>query len=54
MPALHYDIKDISLADQGQGRINWALQEMPVMQNLMARFAQERPLEGINIRAACI
>jgi adenosylhomocysteinase len=49
MHDFHYDIKDISLADQGQGRIDWALQEMPVMQNLMVRFAREKPLEGIHI-----
>lgn len=49
MPAIHYDIKDISQADQGNLRINWALNEMPVMRSLMERFARERPLEGINI-----
>ena len=49
MSAIHYDIKDISLANQGKCRIDWALNEMPVIQNLMERFAREKPLEGINI-----
>lgn len=49
MPAINYDIKDISLANKGIARIEWALNEMPVMQNLMERFSQERPLTGIRM-----
>ena len=43
------DVKDLSLADQGRGRIAWALQEMPVMRRLMERFHNERPLEGVHL-----
>ena len=43
------DIKDPSLADQGRARIEWALQEMPVLQGLMERFTRERPLKGVRM-----
>jgi adenosylhomocysteinase len=43
------DVKDLSLADQGRGRIEWALQEMPVMRSLMERFHNARPLEGVHL-----
>lgn len=43
------DIKDPILADQGQKRIEWALQEMPVLRVLSKRFSQERPLQGIRM-----
>ncbi len=34
MQDINYDIRDLSLAEQGQRRIEWALQEMPVLQEL--------------------
>jgi adenosylhomocysteinase len=43
------DIKDIALAEQGLNRIEWALQEMPVMQQLATRFNQTQPLKGIRM-----
>jgi len=43
------DIKDLSLADQGEARIEWALKEMPVLRLLMQRLAKERPLQGVRI-----
>ena len=46
-------IHDPSLAQQGIKRIEWAYAEMPVMQQLMARFAEQRPLEGLRI-GACL
>ena len=49
MNATSGDIRDPSLADQGQGRIQWALQEMPVLRELTARFAGERPLQGVRM-----
>jgi adenosylhomocysteinase len=48
-----YDVKDISLAPQGQQRITWAGREMPVLRQIQDRFAQEKPLEGIRISACC-
>jgi adenosylhomocysteinase len=44
-----YDVKDLALADQGRVRIDWALQEMPVLRSLMDRFCTERPLAGIRM-----
>jgi len=44
-----YDIKDISLADQGVKRIEWALQEMPVLRKLAEYFSKDQPLQGIRI-----
>ena len=48
-----YDIKDLSLAQDGLARIAWAEREMPVLRLIRERFAQERPLQGIRI-AACL
>lgn len=47
------DIKDISLATQGQQRIEWAGREMPVLKQIQERFAAEKPLAGIRISACC-
>jgi adenosylhomocysteinase len=47
------DIKDPSLAAAGLNRIEWALQEMPVLRILMKRFENEQPLAGIRI-SACL
>jgi adenosylhomocysteinase len=51
--ANNYDVKDLSLADQGRKRIDWAENEMPVLRLLRERFAKERPLNGLRI-AACL
>ena len=48
-----FSIHDPSLAGQGIRRIEWAYAEMPVMQQLMSRFAEERPLDGLRI-GACL
>jgi len=45
----NHDIKDLSLADQGHERIEWALTEMPVLRDIHDRFAKERPLAGARI-----
>jgi adenosylhomocysteinase len=44
-----FDVKDLSLAEQGRWRIEWALKEMPVIRSLMGRFHKERPLEGVKM-----
>ncbi|MBN1993966.1 MAG: adenosylhomocysteinase [Anaerolineae bacterium] len=44
-----FDVKDINLAEQGRWRIEWALQEMPVIRSLMDRFHKERPLDGVKM-----
>jgi adenosylhomocysteinase len=51
--AERYDIKDISLADNGKKRIAWAAREMPVLDLIRQRFEKEKPLEGIRM-VACV
>ncbi|GAC1552979.1 MAG: adenosylhomocysteinase [Herpetosiphon sp.] len=48
-----YDVKDLSLAEQGRQRIEWAGQEMPVLKHIRERFIKERPLAGIKL-SACL
>jgi len=48
-----HDIKDATLAELGASRIEWAEQEMPVLRQIRARFAKERPLDGMRI-GACL
>ncbi|NOZ30222.1 MAG: adenosylhomocysteinase [Chloroflexi bacterium] len=48
-----YDVKDLSLADQGRFRMEWAAREMAVLQQLLERFQQERPLDGLRV-SACL
>jgi adenosylhomocysteinase len=48
-----YDVKNLSLANAGQGRVEWAEQEMPVLRLVRERFEREKPLQGIRI-AACL
>lgn len=49
----HGDIKDSNLSKAGVDRINWAAKEMPVLEQIRARFKKERPLDGLRI-AACL
>ena len=51
-PAEH-DVKDLSLADDGERRIEWASLEMPVLRLVRERFAAEQPLRGIRL-GACL
>lgn len=48
-----HDVKDLSLAEQGKQRIDWAGREMPVLRQIQDRFAQETPLAGIRLVACC-
>jgi len=47
------DIANPKLADRGRMRIEWADNHMPVLQEIRARFAKEKPLKGLTI-AACL
>ncbi len=49
----NYDVKDMTLAEQGRKRMDWAEQEMPVLRLIMERFAKERPLAGVKV-SACL
>ena len=46
-------VLDTSLASQGVSRIEWAAREMPVVRQIRARFAEEKPLNGLRV-AACL
>jgi len=43
------DIKDPSLAQAGEVRIDWASRQMPVINLIRERFAKEKPLQGIRV-----
>jgi len=43
---LNFDIKDISLATKGKMNIEWANNQMPVLNSIRKRFAIEQPLKG--------
>jgi adenosylhomocysteinase len=47
------DVKDMGLADAGKRKIEWALQQMPVLQTIRKRFIKEQPLRGLRI-SACL
>ena len=47
------DVADITLAREGVLRIEWAAREMPVVRTIRARFAKEKPLNGLRV-AACL
>ncbi len=53
MTKREHDVKDLSLAEKGRFRIQWAENDMPVLRQIRARFEKERPLKGIRI-AACL
>ena len=48
-----HDLTDLTLADEGERRIEWAEREMPVLRLIRERFEHERPLAGVRI-AACL
>jgi len=47
------DVKDLSLADLGKRRIEWAFQSMPVLQSIRKQFIETQPLKDIRV-AACL
>ena len=51
---MEYHVKDLSLADVGRDRIEWAEMDMPVLRKeIRKRFIEEKPLKGIRI-GACL
>lgn len=48
-----YDVKDMSQAEGGRRRIDWAEREMPVLRLIRERFEKEKPLKGIRV-SACL
>lgn len=47
------DIKDPSLAQQGIDRIEWAMKEMPVLNQIKKQFEESQPLKG-TIISGCL
>ncbi len=50
---MNYDIKDINLASEGKKRIEWADNDMPVLQQVREDFARDKPLKGRKM-SACL
>lgn len=50
---MDYDVKDIKLASKGKLRIEWASNNMPVLNMIKERFNKEKPLKGLRV-AACL
>ncbi|NUM70238.1 MAG: adenosylhomocysteinase [Ignavibacteriaceae bacterium] len=48
-----YKVRDISLADQGRMKIEWAESRMPVMMELRKKYSETKPLKGYKI-AGCL
>src|SRR5438132_1269648 len=53
IPAQRYDVKDLKLADDGRRVVEWAAQELPVLQQIRERFKREQPLKGQRL-SACL
>ena len=47
------DVKDLALAETGKRKIEWANQQMPVLQLIRKRFIKEQPLKGVRL-SACL
>ncbi len=50
---MDFDIKDVELAKAGKLRIEWAAEQMPVLNSIRKRFNRKKPLRGIRI-GACL
>jgi adenosylhomocysteinase len=50
---MDYHVKDISLAEKGRLRVEWAEMAMPVLKLIRSRFEEEKPLKGMRL-SACL
>ncbi len=48
-----YKVRDLSLADKGRLRMEWAESRMPVLMSLREKYAESKPFEGYRI-AGCL
>jgi adenosylhomocysteinase len=48
-----HEVADLALAPEGEARIRWADEQMPVLARIRERFGAQRPLRGIGV-AACL
>ena len=51
MTQVKCDIKDMSLAEQGLNNIQWAMKDMPVLEQIKKRFIEEKPFTGLRLSA---
>lgn len=49
----NYEIKDLSLKEEGLKTMEWAASRMPVLQLIKKRFEDEKPFKGVRI-GACL
>lgn len=50
---MDFDIQDISLAEKGKLRVEWAVMSMLVLQLIQRQFEREKPLQGVRL-GACL
>ena len=50
---MEYRVKDVSLAEEGKRRIDWAEAHMPVLVALRQKYGKTRPLAGVRV-AGCL
>ena len=48
-----YRVLDVSLANEGRRKIQWASSHMPVLQSLTRQYEKNKPLEGVRV-AGCL
>lgn len=48
-----FHVKDLSLAEEGKRRIQWAERDMPLLRTIRERFSKEKPLKGVKI-SSCL
>ncbi|MCD6530546.1 adenosylhomocysteinase [Candidatus Bathyarchaeota archaeon] len=46
---MKFKVRDLSLADQGLLKIEWAESRMPVLMKLREKYSKEKPLSGVRI-----
>jgi adenosylhomocysteinase len=50
---MEYDVRDLNLSEKGKLRIEWANQNMPVLNLIKEEFKRDKPLKGIRL-GACL
>jgi len=53
IPTMQYNIKDVSLANKGLKKIEWAKKDMPVLSHIAENFKKSKPFKNITI-GACL
>ncbi|MGH9974973.1 MAG: adenosylhomocysteinase [Nitrososphaeraceae archaeon] len=51
--SMSYRVLDVSLANEGRRKIQWALAHMPVLQSLTRQYEKSKPLDGVRV-AGCL